>query len=121
MIRVYARLVIGAIIAISIFFLYHVLQLDFKYDFELFHPKNDPNTEFFIQFRQTFESDNDYMQIGLVNHEGVFQKDFLTKLDQSYIFRLRYRCKEEEDLVTLMEIELALHNRCTVEFYEVDE
>lgn len=53
-----------------------------------------------------------------------FKKDIrdivLTKLDKKYISGLRYKC-EEEDLLALMEIEMALHKGYTVEFYEVEK
>lgn len=58
------------------------LQLDFDYDFENFFPQDDPETAFFLQYREVFESDNDYVIIALENDGGVFESDFLTRVDQ---------------------------------------
>lgn len=57
------------------------LQLDFDYNFENFFPQGDEETEFFRDFRHVFESDNDYIIIGLENEEGVFQPDFLAQTE----------------------------------------
>lgn len=56
-------------------------QLGFDYDFENFFPQNDPETEFFRSFRYHFESDNDYIIVAIDNNEGVFESEFLSKVD----------------------------------------
>ncbi len=57
------------------------VNLGFDYDFENFFPQDDPETDFFKSYRGMFESDNDYIVIGVVNEDGVFQPDFLRKVD----------------------------------------
>ncbi len=57
------------------------LQLGFDYNFENFFPQDDPETEFFKTYRHLFESDNDYIIIGLENRGGVFDPDFLNRAD----------------------------------------
>jgi len=54
-------------------------KLSFDYDFEHFFPENDPDLAYFLEFRETYENDNDYMLIAIVNNEGVFDADFLQK------------------------------------------
>ncbi|MFT4779877.1 MAG: putative RND superfamily exporter protein [Flavobacteriales bacterium] len=56
-------------------------NLGFDYNFENFFPKNDPETDFFSEFRHNFESDNDFVIVGLQNNEGIFQTDFLARVD----------------------------------------
>ncbi|MTI30385.1 hypothetical protein E1171_06130, partial [Cytophagales bacterium RKSG123] len=56
------------------------LNLTFDYDFEQFFPHNDPDTEFFHQYRNQFGSDNDFILLGITNKEGIFEVDFLEKL-----------------------------------------
>ncbi len=58
-----------------------ISDLGFDYNFENFFPQNDPDTEFFKSFRHEFETDNDFIIVGLVNNEGVFQPDFLHRAD----------------------------------------
>jgi predicted RND superfamily exporter protein len=58
------------------------LQLGFDYNFENFFPQDDPETAFFLSYRSQFESDNDYIVIALENEAGVFQPDFLHRVDE---------------------------------------
>lgn len=58
-----------------------ISDLGFDYNFENFFPQNDPDTEFFKSFRHEFETDNDFIIVGLVNDEGVFKPDFLQRAD----------------------------------------
>lgn len=80
----YRRIAIGLIITIAListFFgyqAYHRFGTD--YDFEKFFPKNDPETDFFFEFREKFETDNDFLLIAVKNESGVFDKDFLNQI-----------------------------------------
>jgi predicted RND superfamily exporter protein len=55
--------------------------LKFSYDFEAFFPQNDPETDFYIDFRENFETDNDFFIVVLENNGSVFNADFLKKVD----------------------------------------
>ncbi|MFN8698682.1 MAG: efflux RND transporter permease subunit [Flavobacteriales bacterium] len=55
------------------------LRMD--YDFEDFFPQDDPATNYYLSFREAFETDNDFFIVALENNQGVFQKDFLVKVD----------------------------------------
>jgi predicted RND superfamily exporter protein len=55
--------------------------LKFSYDFEAFFPQNDPETDFYIDFRDNFETDNDFFIVVLENEGSVFNQDFLRKVD----------------------------------------
>lgn len=55
--------------------------LKFSYDFEAFFPQNDPETDFYIDFRENFETDNDFFIVVLENNGSVFNQDFLKKVD----------------------------------------
>ncbi len=56
--------------------------LEFDYDFEHFFPQNDPDLDYFLEYRETFENDNDYVLISIGNKEGIFNPKFLNKADQ---------------------------------------
>lgn len=65
---------------ISAFLIYLIKDIRFDYDFEAFFPEEDPETVFFKEHRARFESDNDFIFVALTNHDGVFEKDFLQKV-----------------------------------------
>ncbi len=56
--------------------------LEFDYDFENFFPQNDPDLDYFLEYRETFENDNDYVLISLGNHKGIFNSTFLEKANR---------------------------------------
>ena len=58
--------------------LYQISLLTFDYEFEHFFPSNDPELEFYQEFTDKFDTDIDFVIIGLKNEEGIFQKDFLS-------------------------------------------
>lgn len=49
----------------------------FDYDFEKFFPQDDPETQYFNEYRETFDSDNDFVLIALLNEKGIFDEQFL--------------------------------------------
>lgn len=65
-------------IAASIYF---ITTLRFSFDFEQFFPQGDEDLIFFQQFSKEFETDDNFMLVGVKNTEGVFKKDFLQKFD----------------------------------------
>mgnify|MGYP000153258602 CR=1 FL=1 len=56
--------------------------LEFDYDFENFFPQNDPDLEYFLEYRETFENDNDYVLIAIGSEQGIFNAEFLTKANR---------------------------------------
>jgi len=80
--RKIAALVLVAIIALSSVFLWKAGSIGFDYDFEKFFPAGDEETQFFETHRRRFETDNDFIFIALKREEGVFNQDFLHRVDQ---------------------------------------
>jgi len=70
--------VVAALIATSTFL---ISRLRFSYDFEAFFPEKDPQTDFYFNYRKSFETDNDFFIIALENNDGIYHKDFLQKVD----------------------------------------
>lgn len=62
-------------------FIYSLAFLTFDYDFEKFFPESDPDTEYFNEYRKTFETDNDFVLVGIVNEKGIYDREFLIKAD----------------------------------------
>ena len=52
-------------------------QIGFNYDFEAFFPEGQPETAFYLQFREAFSTDNDFILVGLQSEDGVFDQKFL--------------------------------------------
>ena len=76
-----SRIVLILITVLTVYFTFLVvngMKVDYRY--ETYFPKDDPELEYFEKFRKLFESDNDYLLIGIENKKGIFQKDFLEKL-----------------------------------------
>jgi predicted RND superfamily exporter protein len=69
-----------AVVAISGLCAYYISKVEFDYDFEKFFPEGDLETEFFSEHRKRFETDNDFILVGIRNEEGIFQEDFLANV-----------------------------------------
>jgi len=69
------------LIALTAFLGYEINYLQFDYDFEKFFPAEDEDADFFYEHRKQFEFDNNFILIGLENKKGVFESDFLLRLD----------------------------------------
>lgn len=56
-------------------------HIRFDYDFESFFPIDDPDLDVYLKFRKTFEYDNEFILLGIENKKGIFQQDFLEKIE----------------------------------------
>jgi len=79
--RKFSKVTLIVVLLISLFFGYHVKDIRFDYDFEAFFPLDDPETKFFEEHRQRFESDNDFIFIAIKNDPSVFNKNFLNRVN----------------------------------------
>jgi uncharacterized protein len=77
----YAKIALSIIGIFTLICLYFVTTLRFDYDFEKMFPLGDPDLEYFYEFREKFGNDNDYLLLGIKNEQGIFNKDFLNRLD----------------------------------------
>lgn len=68
-------------LGLTVFFGYQITNLKFDYDFEKFFPIDDSETDFFFDYRDKFESDNDFLLVAIENDNGVFEQDFLERVD----------------------------------------
>lgn len=69
-------------VLVTIFLGFHLRDIRFDYNFENFFPSHDEETEFFYDYRNDFQSDNDFLLISVENEKGVFDVPFLKKIDQ---------------------------------------
>jgi len=70
------------LLAISAFFASTLPNTGFDYNFDKFFKPDDQATKYFQIHRDTFSTDNDFILVGLVNEDGVFETDFLTEVEE---------------------------------------
>ncbi|WP_073095120.1 efflux RND transporter permease subunit [Cyclobacterium lianum] len=102
---------------VSVFFVFTWQELRFNYNFENFFQENDPDLEFYREYRATFENDNDYLLIALGRQPDIFDSLFLThsrQLQQS-IADLR----GIDEVISLLNEEEALIGPFGVSFRQV--
>ena len=74
-------LVLIGIALITLGCVYLISRLKVNYDFESYFPQNSADTDFFLEYRQTFETDNDFFFVALEETDGIFRQDFLNRVD----------------------------------------
>ena len=76
-----ARWTLACISLISIAMAWRVSQIGFNYDFESFFPEDDSHTAFYLDFRERFESDNDFLIVGIESPSGIYDAEFLREVE----------------------------------------
>lgn len=56
-------------------------EITFDYNYEHFFPKGDGDYLKYKEHIARFQTDNDFLLIGIKNEEGIFEEEFLKKLD----------------------------------------
>jgi len=79
--RTLAGYTLVTLLVISVISAIAASRIGFDYDFEKFFPQGDNDLFFYLDYREKFENDNDYLLIGFEPANGVFNSDFLTQLD----------------------------------------
>lgn len=74
-------LVIAAALVITVIAACFASRLKFNYDFEAFFPKEDEQLDAYLEFRNKFEYDNEFVLLGIESRQGIFKKEFLEKID----------------------------------------
>ena len=57
-------------------------HIDFNYDFESYFPEDQPETEFYREFRSAFSTDNDFVLVSTTHSDGIFDSTFLARVHQ---------------------------------------
>lgn len=74
----YTALAFVAVITVLSF--YELRNIKFDYDFESFFPQDDPDLDKYIDFRNTFEYDNEFILLAIENKKGIFRDEFLDRI-----------------------------------------
>lgn len=69
---------VTVIVLVTCISLYTLRNISFRNDFDSFFPVNNAELDTYLQFRETFEHDDEFLLIALENDEGIFHQDFLT-------------------------------------------
>lgn len=94
-----AKYVLLALIAITLPLLYQWKNLSFSYEFDDFLPQNDKDAELFIDFKERFTSDIDFMLLAIENKDGIFDSTFLRKVE-----RLESVLKKTDDITEVRSV-----------------
>lgn len=73
----YAWTVIVLFFVSTAFLAYRTQFVKLDYDFEKFFPVKDPETGYFLEYREKFTSDNDFLLIAIERKNGIFDDGFL--------------------------------------------
>jgi predicted RND superfamily exporter protein len=76
----FSKLLVALVVIITIIATFSTTKLKFDYDFESFFPTNDKDLQFYLNYRDQFEYDNEFILVGIENKKGIFKKDFLLKI-----------------------------------------
>lgn len=79
--KTYNLIIICFVLVFSFFCVYKLQNLKFDYDFEAFFPNEDRELEIYNNYRKTFEYDNEFALVAVENTKGIFNKEFLLKID----------------------------------------
>lgn len=77
----YPKLIIGFFLALALaggFAAFY--RLYFRFNFEDFFPKGDPDLAFYYEFKERFEPDDNFLLIALHRKDGIFEQSFLKKV-----------------------------------------
>ncbi len=77
-----ARIGLVVIAVVSVWAGWRASQIGFNYDFESFFPEGQPETEFYMAFREAFSTDNDFALVGIHAGRGVFDSTLLAEVDR---------------------------------------
>ncbi|EOZ95693.1 membrane protein, putative [Indibacter alkaliphilus LW1] len=108
-------------VLITILLLLFPPKIIFDYDFESFFPQDDEELSYYLDFREKFGNDNDYLLIALGGEE-IFEEDFLKKAKE--INQAIQKLDLVESTVSLLDMEepiigpMGVRNRAVLDLDE---
>ncbi len=75
------RFILISFLLVTILWALFLPKLKFNYNIEGFFANNDPDVNFYQDYRERFENENDFILVGIKNNTGILDKDFLTRVD----------------------------------------
>ena len=71
-----------ATLAVSLFFAWHLFQIQFTHQLKDFFPANSPETEFYLDYSERFGGDSEFIFIGIGHRNGIFDSLFLNQVNE---------------------------------------
>ncbi len=76
-----AWITLSVLAVCTVLFGFALRNVRVDYDFEKFFPKSDPELDRYLEFRERFGYDNDFLMFGIEREQGVFDRELLTRVD----------------------------------------
>ena len=73
--------VIAILAIVTAFLMWQLPSLQFNYVFEDFFPVDDPELEYYQEFKKQFGEDNDYLLLAVESQKGIFNSAYLQNID----------------------------------------
>ena len=75
-----AKIALVGVAILTLVLGYFIKDLRFNYVFEDFFPIDDPELSYYLDYREVFGNDNDYLLIGLDHNSSIYDSTFLMKV-----------------------------------------
>jgi len=82
MLKRFLNIAVCCIVLITGWLVWETRNLTFDYDFEHFFPVESDDAAFYFDFRDKFESDNEFLLLGIESNSTVFDTTFLKKIEK---------------------------------------
>jgi predicted RND superfamily exporter protein len=77
----HARMALAALAVLSLVFAWALRDVRLDHDFEKFFPTDDPELDRYLEFRDRFGHDNDFLLVAATHAPSVFDQEFLVQVD----------------------------------------
>ena len=78
----YRKSIVITTLVISALSLFFATKVNFVFDIERFFPQGDEDLAFFLEFREEFEDDDNFLLVAFTDSTSIFKTDLLQKIDQ---------------------------------------
>ena len=78
----YKKSIVIVTLIFSVIALFFATKVNFVFDIERFFPQGDEDLAFFLEFREEFEDDDNFLLVAFTDSSSIFKTDFLQKVDQ---------------------------------------
>lgn len=65
----------------TLIMLWGASSIQFNFSFEKFFPKNNPDVQFYQEFKNNFEDDSRFLLLGIKNQQSIYDSTFLSRID----------------------------------------
>ena len=81
MFKKHGKKIIISVFLITVIQAFFITKIELDYDFNKFFPEGDPDLEFYNNFIDKFETETNFLLVGIQHSPSIFDKSFLSKTD----------------------------------------